>query len=357
MKEDYQARPWPQLWAELLKPGGTPLPPLQVVNAQAEVIVGEKGQADWVVEMTWGKEGFRFVVETATLSTQKVLEVKAQQARALVGAGEFPLVGVPFLAPALLEWVEREGISALDLCGNGLVQVPGRLLVKRSGRPNQFPDTRPLQNPFRGRSAMVARAFLMRPVYESLTALQGAIFAAGEPLSLPQVSKAQARLVDEALVEKTKTELRVRDAARLLDALARGWKEPPLSRAFVSVAESDTFAARLNATPGLRWAVGGAASVARYASFAQGGPMRLMVSNWAAGWSALRAEVEPVPSFADFELCQSDEAGFFFNSRVDEAGVRWASPIQTFLELQAGDARQQDAAGEVRRQILRSINP
>jgi hypothetical protein len=53
------------------------------------------------------------------------------------------------------------------------------------------------------------------------------------------------------------------------------------------------------------------------------------------------------------ELVETDEAGFFFGNETDGKGVRWASRLQTWLELQSGDARQQDAAKDLREQLLK----
>ncbi len=60
-----------------------------------------------------------------------------------------------------------------------------------------------------------------------------------------------------------------------------------------------------------------------------------------------------MPNFADVELFETSEAGFYFGNQCDTDGLRWASRIQTWIELSNGDARQQDAAREIREQILR----
>lgn len=357
MNEASRSGEWQKRWAQKFAFGQVVLAPLQVVSCQAGVGRGVGRRADFVVELgwrAWKGQPLRFVIETANRSTPRALEEMARQVRVLLDKGEFALLALPFLSPAMLDFIEREELSALDLCGNGVVQVPGRLFVKRSDQPNLFPDTRPLQNPFRGRSACVARAFALRSVYESVTALHLAVNGAGASLSLPQVSKALSRLGDEALVEKRKNELRGRDPARLLDLLAREWRESLVWRRFVSVPGNGVFADLLNAA-NLHWCVAGPSSVGRYATFAQGGPMRLIVSDLDVAREALGAEIEPAAAFADFELCQSAESGYFFDARVDEAGVRWASPIQTFVELQAGDARGQEAAKDVRRRILEAL--
>jgi hypothetical protein len=64
---------------------------------------------------------------------------------------------------------------------------------------------------------------------------------------------------------------------------------------------------------------------------------------------------EPVASFADIELLATKDDGVFFDQETDANGVRWAGKLQTWLELQAGDARQQEAAKEIREQILKEV--
>jgi hypothetical protein len=64
---------------------------------------------------------------------------------------------------------------------------------------------------------------------------------------------------------------------------------------------------------------------------------------------------ETVPNFADLELLETDEPGYFYGAEPDAEGVRWASRLQTWLELQVGDGRQRDAARELRQLILQGV--
>ena len=64
-----------------------------------------------------------------------------------------------------------------------------------------------------------------------------------------------------------------------------------------------------------------------------------------------------MPNCADLELIETEEAGFYFGNEIDEKGDRWASRIQAWLELQSGDARQQDVAKDIREQILICAHP
>ena len=101
----------------------------------------------------------------------------------------------------------------------------------------------------------------------------------------------------------------------------------------------------------------GESSVQRYAAFAQGGPRRIAVTNLSQARNALGGSAEAIPNFADIELVQTDEPGYFFINTVDADGMRWASKLQTWLELQAGDARQRQTAEELYEQLTREVLP
>ena len=95
-----------------------------------------------------------------------MVQFAAQQARRLSRPPlRWPMVFCPYLSEERLEELEREGVSGLDLCGNGVVVVPGEWLVRRTGKPNLYPQSFSIKNVFRGTSSLVARVFLRRPIY------------------------------------------------------------------------------------------------------------------------------------------------------------------------------------------------
>lgn len=297
-------------------------------------------------------EGFRFVVEAKGRATPQAVHLAITQARAAAaGSAEMPMIQVPFLSSKRLEDLEREGVSGVDLCGNGLVVVPGRLYVLRSGEPNRYRDSRPLNNPYRGRSAMVARMLLIRPRWESLSALAVEVRRAGVALSLPQVSKAVQALAEDLVVSKEAGTITLREPLRLLDELGRAWQPRIRARQALRLSAGD-WATRLSSTA-IKWALTGGSSANRYTAFSESGPRVIAVSDVKAATTLLNGSPEDVKSFADIELIQTDEAGFFFGNEIDGHGVRWASRLQAWLELQSGDARQQSAARELRGILLR----
>ena len=98
---------------------------------------GPTEKADARVELAWPGEleGFRFVVEVKARATPQTVQLAMAQAKAATQEGEWPMIQVPFLSPERLAELEEEKVSGIDLCGNGVVVVPGRLLVCAPGNP------------------------------------------------------------------------------------------------------------------------------------------------------------------------------------------------------------------------------
>jgi len=329
---------------------------LQPLVVRACEILSGKEKADARVELEWPgePERFPFVVEMKARATPQTIQLAMAQAKSATKAGEWPMIQVPYLSPERLEELEREGVSGVDLCGNGVVFVPGRLCVVRSGAENRYRDSRPLNNPYRGRSAMVGRILLQRPKWESLSELAAAIQEGGAALSLPQVSKAVQAMQEDLIVGKSTGVITLNEPLRLLDKLGSEWRKPMVrARQALRLPAGMDWAGVLSSNPLLKWAVMGESSVTRYAMFSQGGPRRIAVSSLPLALTLLGGRPESVPNFADVELVETDEAGFYFGNEKDEQGIRWASRLQTWLELQSGDARQQDAAKDLREQILK----
>lgn len=299
---------------------------------------------------------FRLAVESKSRSTPEIIRSAIAQVKSATMAGEWPMIQVPYLSPTQLDELEKAAVSGVDLCGNGVIHIPGRLYVVRSGQPNQFPDSRPLNNPYRGRSAMVARTLLQNPQWSSLTELAAAIETAGAKLSLPQVSKAVQAMKEDLIVVKNAGCITLIDPLRLLDKLDSEWRMPNIrSRQAVRIPSDRDWVSALSSNSSLKWAVTGESSAGHYTMFSQGGPRLLAVSSASLAMTLLNGKREQVPSFADVELIETDAPDFYFGNEIDAEGIRWASRLQTWLELKAGDARQQDAARDLRTQILEGV--
>jgi hypothetical protein len=332
---------------ERLQPGLSLLAPLKVVQAGPDV-----GANGFFVTLQWGDRSFRFSCGCKSRSTPQAVHLAREEARRGASKGVWPLVYVPYLSPERLAEFERSGFSAVDLCGNGVIQIPEKLFVSRGGAPNRFRDSRPLNDPFSGKSALVGRAFATMGRFGSLNALFEAIRAMGGQISLPQVSKAVSALVEELLVEKNKSAMYVVDTAALMKRLSEGWSGTGGGRLRISIAPGIEWSEALAGRKGLKWAINGMFSLRRYAPFAIAGTRVVMVSDLEAAVKVLRGRPVEEGEQADIELVEPATDECLFDVRPDDAGMLWAGPVQTWIELQGGQGRYMVAAERVMQFVL-----
>lgn len=342
-----------------LDEGSNLLKPLVIRSVEKNVPLENRFRPDALIEADIpGEKGtFSFAVEVKASNTPLVIKQAVFQIKSIDSYGKtFPLIFVPYLSPERLGELEAEGVSGVDLCGNGVIIVPGRVYVFRSGQPNLYPESRPLNNPYRGRSALVARLLLIRPEFDSLNSMQKALADAGERMVISQVSKAVQALADDLAVTKTKGMIKLTDPSKLLDMLASEWKNPVMtSQQTLMLRNGINSLSALSKDPILKWAVSGASSVSKYAVFSESGPLMVAVTDMEAALKQIEWSPEPVKNFADAVLFETDEPGVFFANNMDAAGVRWADMIQSYIELSNGDARMKEAAGDIREQIMRGL--
>ena len=309
---------------------------------------------------------YRFEVAPRLDCTPKAVQkdyMAEEEARAAEGDDYINKLFIyPYLYPksqrilAGMSGKEGEGgeeLSWVDLSGNGAVVVPGSLYVKCLVNYNKKPQSRALANPYAGRSALVGRLLLEFREWPSLKALIEAVEESGGSISAPQASKAVQALEEDLIVGKDGNLIRLYNRNRLIDELAAAYKPIDASRrVLLRLPEGVGWEESVAQLKDLNWAVTGESSVSQYTAFGQGGAVRIAVTDLSKAQEQLGGEIESVPNFASLELIETDALEFYFRNRVDEKGVRWASLIQTWLELQAGDARQQDAAAGIRKDII-----
>lgn len=344
---------------EFLKEGADLLKPLVIRSVKKDVPVENRFRMDALIEADIpGEKGtFSFAVEVKASNTPLVIKRAVFQIKSLASYGKtFPLIFVPYLSPERLGELEAEDVSGVDLCGNGVIIVPGRVYVFRSGQPNLYPESRPLNNPYRGRSALVPRLLLINPQFDSLMTMQKDLASAGEIMAISQVSKAVQALADDLVVTKTKGMIKLTDPSKLLNILASEWKKPVMrSQQTLKLKNGINSLSALSKEPLLKWVVSGASSVSKYAVFSESGPLMVAVTDMEAALKQIEWNQEPVRNFADAILFETDEPSFFFGKETDSSGIRWAGLLQTFIELSNGDARQKEAAADIREQIMRGL--
>lgn len=268
-----------------------------------------------------------------------------------------PLLIVPYLSEDRLSDLEQNSISGIDLCGNGIVVVPDKLLVFRSGAPNRFSTSLPIKNIYRKSSSLVARIFLGCAAYKSVGDIHEEILQRGGSVSLATVSRVLRVLEDELIIGRQDGEIRLLQVEKLLNNLVANFQPPEVKRTFtgqISLPKPQIMAALNEAADqqNVRIALSGAGSAGHYAVMAK----EETLSIYCTAYDKLLPRLPAVSDsfFPNLELQQTTDETAYFDIR-NQNGYPWASPIQTYLELMAGEKRDRESAEQVRTRLLREL--
>jgi len=346
-----------------LKDGRLEFPPLSLRSVQTEFETGTGSRFDAVMEARWQGAWQKFAVELKALSTPKAFQDAVNRVKATVlPSGCRPLIIVPYLREEQLRELEREKISGIDLCGNGVVFVAGQSAVYRTGAPNRFPMSAPIKNIYQRNSSMVGRVFLARPRFGSVQEIQAEInrrnplVERGEatPMSLATVSKALKTLEQDLIVARAEG-IRLLQADALLEKLVENYTAPKVrERVGLKMPVTGTalveWLERESTVWGLAIVASGLASVSQYAVMQRGELLTVYCSRAAKLVAKLPGST--TDRFPNLEILETEDEPAYFDAR-GATNFRWASPVQVYLELMAGDKRDQETAAQVREVLLK----
>lgn len=195
--------PTEQEFIARLRRGDVAFLPLSLVWEESEV----RG-VDGIVRMSWQGKKFRFAVECNRLANARAIASASEQAQKQAQAAKLlPLVVVPFLDEQSLDALESQSVSGIDLCGNGVIIVPGEWYIRRTGKPNPFRAEGVIKNVYRKNSSVVARLFLARPEFDSLQDALDELTRRGGRVTLSTVSKVCKRLEEDLVIERQRKEM------------------------------------------------------------------------------------------------------------------------------------------------------
>ncbi len=306
---------------------------------------------DSVLAARWEGRQRLFAVEYKSSSTPKALEAAIQQARRYAETGPYlPMVIVPYLSPRALDRLNEEKVSGLDLSGNELVIVPGEWFVRSTGAKNRFPAGASIKNVYRGASSLVARVFFARPEFSSVQGVLGEIRSRGGRTTLPTVSKA-LRGLEEDLVVGREANIQLLQPDRMLDLLLESYRDPVVRRrrrikVSDRVGSLQKFAH--NARESDVYVAGDLPS--RYVIFPTSEDMvRVYTSSIEAITQGV--ELQETSRFPNVELIETEDQTVYFDPN-DEEGFPWISALQTYLMLATGGKREQEAATQIRSDLV-----
>jgi len=348
-----------------LRQGRVQLPPLTFSFLDNQLDVGEDKRIDAFVEIIWLQNVARFAVECKALSTPKAFQDSLNFLKSFSLPNDYlPMIFMPYLNEWQLQELESEGLSGIDLCGNGVVMVPGTFAVFRSGGKNRFPSTALIKNIYRKNSSMVGRAFLLCAAYQTVQEIRTMINQRNllvsrwdkKPMSLSTVSKALKTLEDDLIVTREET-IRLLQPDKLLEKLRENFEPPTVKeRVRLKISEENGKIWKLLSEQSqmldLPVMASGSSSVNQY-TVMQGGDL---FSVYCPKVEGLLKQLPGSQSdrFPNLELLLIEDETVYFDAR-QEGNFWWASPVQSYLELMAGDKRDQEIAEQLKSLILNEI--
>ena len=345
-----------------LAQGQVQLPPFKLRLLETEASADGNRRFDWIVELTWEDDSARFAVEYIRVATPKNFQGALAQLRSLGEAALptrglppppaplLPMVMAPYLDPSELDQLAEQQISGIDFCGNGVVVVPGKWLVYRTGQPNRYPSSAPIKQIYRGKSSLVGRLLLLGEGFSQVSALRDAIEERGVKISLGTVSKV-LKVLEQELVVSREDGVAVVQPDLLLDRLAENYEPPAdLERIRGRVPERPGLLEELTSLAqeeGIKLAASGALRYAQIPASDRYPPIYV---------EALDELVDPIAfqwteRFANVEFWETPDPLVYFDRRRIE-DVWWSSPVQTYLELTQGGIRDREFAAELRVRLL-----
>lgn len=350
---------------ECLENGTFSFPPLTFSLIQKEPVIVGNYRPDALVEVSWKKTKAKFFAECRTISTPKIFRNALLQLKSLMASSNYlPMLIVPFLNEMQLRELEREGISGVDLCGNGVVIAPQRFSVFRSGGKNRFPSSALIKNIYRKNTSMVSRAFFTRSTFRTVQEICDevnrrnllVIRAGNKPMSLSTVSKALKTLEDDLIIERTNT-IRLLQPDKLLEKLNENFSPiEPNKKILLKCAEAKEsvvqMLGRLSGETGLPLVATGISSVSQFAVMQRSD----MLSVYCPRIEKIVGMMPCSQSdrFPNLELTETKDETVYFDAR-EQQNFWWASPVQVYLELMSGDKRDQETAEQVKSLILKNL--
>jgi hypothetical protein len=363
-----------------------PLQILEVTNGASWAPDNTVSHLDALLTFSWQGRTYRFGVEARRLWTPKVLSEAIDTVRRQISlgaeglpgeeAGEplYPLVLVPYLSDEWLGKLEAEGVSGIDLCGNGVVIVPGELLVLRTGFPNRFRWEGTIKNVYRKNSSIVARVFLLVPEFRSIKAVLEQIRKRDGEVTLATVSKVCKRLEDDLVIKRvhrkpaprqgehprlepaSEPALSLLQPGKLLDFLFENYALPAVSRTFQGKSGLPPEVLRMHLAgweerSGVKVVLTGASSTEKYAVMAREPVSCFYCTDLEGAIRSLGDDICETDRFANVRFLETQDDFVYFDRRPGLC----ASPIQSYLELLTGDNREQETAKQVGRVILEPL--
>ncbi|HZT83149.1 MAG TPA: hypothetical protein VFA26_23170, partial [Gemmataceae bacterium] len=179
-------------------------------------------------------------------------------------------------------------------------------------------------------------------------------------VALSTVSKVLRRLEDDLIVGRQSGTIRLLQEDKLLEKLVANYSPPEITGRFVgkcALAPQKLFE-KLRAWADKSkeaWVGTGTYSLQMYPSVPRDEKVSLYCTNVGGVREFLGTSVQETDRFPTLEVLETQDDTVYFDPRTTAGSCRMASPLQTYLELMAGDKRDRETAERLRPLLLGAL--
>lgn len=269
-----------------------------------------------------------------------------------LGKSTVPVIVVPFMGEVGRRICEQAGVSWFDLSGNAEIAAPG-LRIHVEGKPNNYKRPGRPSTVFAPRSSRIVRQLLMAPKRSMHQRELARLAGLDEGFTSRIVRKLEA---DELIARDEKGAVRAQNPGVLLDA----WRETydfskhRILRGHIASRSSEDGLRQLADAfkkKKLRCAATGLGAAWLLTRFAGFRLTTLFVADEPGDALLKAAGFRAEERGANTWLVLPNDEGVFAGA-ADREGVPCAHPVQVYLDLKAQPERADEAATELRKQLL-----
>lgn len=308
--------------------------------------------ADFSFVIIRGQKKFTVVAEVKASAEPSVLRRSAAWLKEVLTKTEddYAVIIAPFVSREGAEICRDLGVGFIDLSGNCLLNLEG-LYIERTGHPNKFKKPKEVQTLFSPKSSRVIRCLLTDP--RRVWTLKGLATETGVSLGL--VHRIATALENNLFAAKELRAFKLEDPARLLEAWRGEYyrRTPKWGRYAVRVGSIEKLVTDLKTAAnlhGVRYAFSGPSGAFFISPY-------MIPTEVHCYFDVLKAEfldklkADPVSSEGNLLMRVVEQENEFIGSRQVKS-VYVVSDIQLYLDLWAMGGRGQEAAEELRRELL-----
>lgn len=263
----------------------------------------------------------------------------------------YPLVVLPYLSKSVIQILEQNDVSGIDLNGNYYITTDSIVAI-RLDRKNEYKESVPIRNIYRGDTSIAARFLLSEQrVYSTVNEIFLGIKKAGGAITLPTVSKSLRILTDEMILRKSTKEIKLLQPEKLLKRLAENSTPVnSINAKRITLPSNRSEAAQIvTRYLGTDWMWSGETSADQYAVTTP--PSQFTI--YAKPQNGLLNLISAFEDnrFYNTTVIPVEEKSLFFGCKNN-----FSSPVQSYLELKRMDKREREIAEDIEKMILGKFN-